>query len=164
VRDRGEVISSAAVPTDCDERVRRLYDYWRSIHPAAGGLPGRQHVEPLDLAALLRWLWLIDIHPEPLRFRYRLVGTAHALVAGADPTGEWFDEASAAFEQIVAAAELTAALSGTLRYTRVARARAADRDTVHIERLVLPLAQGGASVNMLLGMTLYRQDDGVDVV
>src|SRR6266849_5312118 len=72
-----EVISSAEVPPECDRRIRALYDYWCGIHPTEAILPGRQHVEPLDLAEVLRWLWLVDVQREPLRFRYRLVGTGH---------------------------------------------------------------------------------------
>jgi hypothetical protein len=51
-----EVISSAVVPPECHRRIRGLYDYWCGIHPTEAILPGRQHVEPLDLPEVLRWL------------------------------------------------------------------------------------------------------------
>ena len=34
-------------------RVARLYRYWLSIHPPGGGLPGRQHFDPVDVPELL---------------------------------------------------------------------------------------------------------------
>jgi hypothetical protein len=39
-------------------------------------------VEPLDLRELLRRRWLVDVEVDPLRFRYRLVGTGHRDAIG----------------------------------------------------------------------------------
>src|SRR5262245_24319768 len=55
--------------------VQRFYDYWLSVAPP-DRLPGRQHIAPEDLIPLLPRLWLLDVYRDPLRFRYRLVGTA----------------------------------------------------------------------------------------
>src|SRR5258707_1296396 len=54
--------------------VCRLYEYWRAAAPP-GRLPGRQHIAPEDIVPLLSRLWMLDVFREPLRFRYRLVGT-----------------------------------------------------------------------------------------
>src|SRR6202140_589588 len=54
--------------------VRRFYEYWLSVAPP-GRLPGRQHIRPEDLVPLLPQLWMADVYRDPLRFRYRLVGT-----------------------------------------------------------------------------------------
>src|SRR5277367_4446374 len=68
-------VLATSLPADADPRLRRLHDYWRSAHPTGGGLPGRQHLDPCDIAPLLRWIWMMDVHRDPLRFRYRLLGT-----------------------------------------------------------------------------------------
>src|SRR5690348_8213244 len=48
------------LPENCDHRLRELYEYWRSRHPAEGVLPGRQHFDPVDVPKLLPWIWLVD--------------------------------------------------------------------------------------------------------
>jgi hypothetical protein len=40
---------------------------------------------------LLRWLWLVGVPADRLRFRYRLVGTGHRDAIGADLSGRWID-------------------------------------------------------------------------
>jgi hypothetical protein len=54
--------------------VLSFYEYWLSVAPP-GRLPGRQHIRPEDLVPMLPRLWMLDVHRNPLRFRYRLVGT-----------------------------------------------------------------------------------------
>src|SRR5690242_12897874 len=58
-------------------RFRRLADYLASKAPN-GKLPGRQHIEPLEIPDLLPWIMLIEViahmDAEP-RYRIRLVGT-----------------------------------------------------------------------------------------
>src|SRR5258708_24568414 len=110
---------SSAPPPDADARVRQLYAYWRRIHAADGGLPGRQRLDPIAIPLLLPFVWLADVQRVPLRFRYRLFGTEHVRVLGRDFTGCWIDEAhpnflaATAYAQFVAAAE-----QGTPGYRR----------------------------------------------
>ena len=104
-------VYAAAPPPTSPPKIRALYAYWCSIHPPSGGLPGRQHVDPVDIPMLLPWLWLVDVHREPLRFKHRLVGTEHVRVMRRDPTGLWLDEAhplfvgSETYPQFVAACD-----------------------------------------------------------
>ncbi len=144
-------------PADCDARIRRLYDYWRSIHPADGGLPGRRHVEPLHLPELLRWLCLVDIQREPLRFRYRLIGTGQVQAMRRDLTGQWIDAALPGFERSAGYADFAAVAAGDIRYRRGAPDIPLENGDALMERLLLPLARDGRSVDMILGMTLYTR-------
>lgn len=154
------VVSGAVAPPDSDKRIRRLYDYWRAIHPAEAILPGRQHVEPLDLPELLRWLWLVDVHREPLRFRYRLLGTGHRDVMGADLTGRWLDEVFPGFAGLKGYGDLVAVACGETRYCRRAPEFPVEKDLVQMERVLLPLARDGVTVDMLLGLSLFTRKDG----
>lgn len=147
-------------PADCDARIRRLFDYWQSIHPAGDGLPGRRHVEPLHLPELLRWLCLIDVAREPLRFRYRLVGTGQVQALRRDLTGQWLDAALPEFERSTAYADLVAVAAGAIRYRRGPPDIPLEDGDALMERLLLPLAQDGSRVDMILGMTLYRKSGG----
>lgn len=141
----------------CDGRIAELFDYWLSIAPAPGLLPGRQHFDPVQLPRLLRWIWLVEFEHQPLRFRYRLVGTEHVAALGRDATGQWLDDAhphftiSSAYQQFVAAAERSE--PGYYHGEPVYYLR---RDWMTIERLILPLARNGRDTDLLLGLTVFN--------
>lgn len=63
-------------------RICRLYSYWQTKHPP-NGLPGRQHIDPLELRDLLPTIWLLDVQREPFRLRYPVVGTGIVEAMGA---------------------------------------------------------------------------------
>lgn len=148
---------SSVIPSSCDSRVRRLYDYWLSIHPSEGGLPGRQHFDPTHIPALLPWVWLVDVHRSPLRFKHRLLGTEHVHVMKRDVTGLWVDEVhplfvtSPAYPQFVATAE-----RGEVWYRRGNPLFHLPKEYLSMERLLLPLAQDGKDVDMILAITVYH--------
>ena len=141
----------------CDERIAELYRYWLAIAPGPGVLPGRQHFDPTAVPRLLRWMWLVEFEREPLRFRYRLVGTEHVTALGRDATGEWLEQAhphftlSSAYQQFVAAAEF--AMPGYYWGRPVYYLR---RDWMTIERLILPMARNGWETDLLIGLTVMN--------
>jgi hypothetical protein len=147
---------SAALPA-CDNRLVALHRYWSSVRPAPELLPGRRHFDPAAVHKLLALVWLVDVHRAPLRFKYRLIGTAHVEAEGRDRTGEWLDEAherfatSTALPQFVAVAE-----AGRIAFYRGPPAYVVKKDYIAIERLILPLATGGRMVDMLLGITVLN--------
>jgi hypothetical protein len=154
------ILSSTAVPPESDSRIRRLHDYWRAIHPADKTLPGRQHVEPIDLRELLRWLWLVDVQADPLRFRYRLVGTGHRDAIGADLTGRWIDVVFPDFPRFRDYADFAAVIGGETRYCRRPPEFPVVKGLVQMERVLLPLARDGVNIDMLLGLSLFTRNDG----
>jgi hypothetical protein len=159
----GNTARPFVVPPSCDARIRRLYDYWRSIHPAGDRLPGRQHLEPLDFPDLLRWVWLLDVVAEPERFRYRLIGTGQVHAMGRDLTGHWLGDAYDRFDGTRDHADVVALAEGEIRYSRHAPEYRVEKSHVLMERLLLPMARDGVSVDMGLGITLYTRDDGTVV-
>src|SRR5713226_4402781 len=72
--------------------VRQFYEHWLSIAPP-GQLPGRQHIAPEQMVPMLSRMWMLDVHRDPLRFRFRLYGTALVSSLGGEVTGRWLDEA-----------------------------------------------------------------------
>ena len=56
-------------------RVQRLHEYWRAKSGADDPVPRRRDIDPVELPDLLPNLMLVDVERNPLRFRYRLVGT-----------------------------------------------------------------------------------------
>jgi hypothetical protein len=137
---------------DRHPRFRRLADYLASKAPP-GKLPGRQHIEPMDIPDLLPHLMLIDVVPQPAgknRYRVRLVGTAAVAIQGSDATGRFAD-------QILTAPKGTELLEG---YYEIVRTRQPQyhrgvvatpgRDHVDYERIAFPLAADGEHVDMLI--------------
>jgi hypothetical protein len=153
-------VPNSPLPADCDPRVRRLYDYWRRIHPPSGDLPGRRDIDPAAIVELLPWVWIVDVTREPLRFRYRLVGTEQVHAMERDVTGAFLDEVhprfvgSASYPQYVAGAE-----RAEIGYLRGPPIFHLSKDYVLIERLLLPLARDGHTVDMLLAITVYFSRD-----
>jgi hypothetical protein len=142
-------------------KVREIYGYWQRIRPAADRLPGRQHFDPLDVPRLLPLIWMVDVHREPLRFRYRLIGTQHVTAMNRDMTGLWLDEVHPTF--------LTAAVYkhylGIVADPQPSYRKGRPGFNVHLdlysmERVMLPMARDGFDVDMILALTVYYRADG----
>lgn len=74
-----------------DSNVRQFLQLWFDAR-AAGQTPGKEFLDPLRLRFLLGSLSLLEVHTDPLRFRYRLVGTDIVERLGHELTGKWLDE------------------------------------------------------------------------
>src|SRR5690242_21618920 len=72
-------------------KVRKFARYWRDLC-RDGALPARRDLEPGDFVWCLPNVMLMDITHEPLRVRYRLVGTAVVAISRLDFTGRYLDE------------------------------------------------------------------------
>jgi len=141
--------------------VRRFYEYWLSVAPP-GRLPGRQHIAPEDLVPLLPRLWMLDVFRDPLRFRYRLVGTEIVRSVQRELTGQWLDEAqpetvsnptlSNRYRFIVEAGRPTWGRGRTLW----------SRDPHHqtIENCLVPLATDGETVDKIFAVTVLFDPSG----
>lgn len=141
-----------STPADEHPRFRRLADYLAGKAPP-GKLPGRQHIEPTEIAELLPWMMMVDVIATPdggLRYRIRLIGTEVVAIQGSDGTGKYVEE-------VLDKSDVIAILRG---YDQVVRTRepeyrsgvvaAAGRDHVPYRRMAFPLARDGEQVDMLL--------------
>jgi hypothetical protein len=158
-RSSGEAgVYASEVPPSCSPKIRAIHEYWLSIHPAPEVLPGRQHVDPLAIPALLPWVWLVDVQRSPLRFRQRLTGTEQVRAMERDVTGMWIDEAfpkflsSPAYPQFVACVE-----QAQVQYRRGPGLFHLAKEFLSVERVLLPLARDGRTVDMLLALTDYHR-------
>jgi len=141
---------SDAIPKECHPRVSEMAAYWRSIHPA-NGIPGRQHFDPVHIPTLLSNIRLVDVHGSPLRFRARLVGTKLVELHGFDYTGQWLEDAYANFEGSGTHLGLLAAVSSCKPDWRRGQPLLSEgKDFIQIERLNLPFATDGETVDMVL--------------
>jgi hypothetical protein len=137
-----------------DDRLLRLYRYWNNCR---GDLrfPPRASIDPMDFPYALGRVSLVEVQRNPLRFRYRLVGTLLTQHLGYEMTGKYVEEIPE---------------PSMREFTRSFYERALERQgpfhetgTALIERyswqhevLVLPLASDGETIDMLL---IYRNTE-----
>jgi hypothetical protein len=117
------------------ERIRhpnllRLYDYWAERRRGRS-FPSRQDIDPLEFKFARGNVTLIDVLYDPLRFRFRLVGSLMAQRMGFDFTGRMVDEVEdASYRDSIIKS-----------YREIVENRRPNR---------LPLAADGETINMLL--------------
>ena len=142
-------------PETWHPKLERIYRYWLAIHPADGGLPGRQHVDPAAIHDLLPNVYIVDVSRNPMRFKYRLVGTEYVTHMGRDLTGRYLDEAHTGFQEIVRSYCRTVEERRPDYRNGSAPFQASQRDYKRIERLMVPLARNGSDVDMIFGVIVY---------
>jgi hypothetical protein len=74
-----------------DANVRQFLQLWQNAH-VDGKAPSKEFLDPIRLRFLLGSLSLLEVNPEPLRFRYRLVGTDIVERLGHELTGKWLED------------------------------------------------------------------------
>jgi hypothetical protein len=149
-------------PAEAHPRIQRLISYWRSLVPHPGLLPARRHFDPLGVRELMPHLWLVDVVPDdPRRYRARLVGGALVEAGAPIRRGEYFSDVMTE-EEIRRSNEV---------FDRVAYEKVVDwrrgpsvlrklKHVTAIERVLMPMAADGMTVDMLLCMTLFYWTDG----
>jgi hypothetical protein len=141
--------------------VRQFYEYCLSVAPA-GRLPGRQHIRPEDIPGFLSRMWMLDVHRDPLRFRYRLCGTELVRSLGREVTGRWLDEVHPQVLENAVSRDRFRFMVETGRPTWRKGAplwtRLADHRT--IETCIVPLAADGRHVDKMLGFVLLFDSRG----
>lgn len=148
------------IPEDCHPKVQALVAYWRSIHPAEG-LPGRQHFEPCDIPTLLASLYLIDICSQGSALTFRLMGTRLVDLFEQDYTGQPFENAYDSGKRSNAYRDIQARIRDKQpRWHKAPGYFMKGRDHLTLERVVLPLARDGSTIDMVLGMILAHTADG----
>jgi hypothetical protein len=135
--------------------LKGVYDHWVSIHPP-GRLPGRQHLDPSAIARLLPNIFLVDVCRDPLRFRYRLIGTEYVRLIGRDVTNAFLDEVHPGFHDLILRQYEETSLHGRPAYRKgPIMYTGTDERYLGMERVIMPLARNGVDVEMILGAVVY---------
>jgi hypothetical protein len=114
-------------------------------------MPQRADINPRQISSLLPHLMILDIH-EPLRFRFRLVGTKICERWGENQTNKWLDELDFdGSREVLLAQYASVARTGVPQYGIDEFVNDAGR-YLHYQRLLLPLSDDGHFPTMLLGM------------
>lgn len=137
------------VPDDCHGLIRRAVEYWLSIHPA-DGLPGRQHLDPVDFPELLPNVRLMDVQGDPPQFNVGAVGREYRAFFDDDLTGLRRREPFADFLGSPADASFLTAVETKQPVWCRSAPLFTRKDERITERVILPLAANGRDVHMLL--------------
>lgn len=156
-----DVALAGALAAPCDPLTAEAIDYWRRIRPP-GLLPARTHFDPIEVPRLLPYLGLLDVVREPrIRFKGRMAGTKVTEVFGAGLVGSFLDEVVPNFDGSLAAIDyLRVATDAVPVWYRGAQSAKRGKSFLGIERLFLPLAEDGRTVDMILAVYLPYYSDG----
>jgi hypothetical protein len=141
--------------------VRRFYEYWLEVAPP-GRLPGRQHIVPEAIAPLLSRLWMLDVFRDPLRFRYRLVGTDIVRLVQRELTGQWLDEAQPGTVRNVEVRDRHRFILETKQVTWRRGQTLWDHDPNYhfVENCLAPLATDGETVDKIIAVSVLFDASG----
>jgi hypothetical protein len=141
--------------------VRAFYEYCVSISPP-DRLPGRQHIAPEDVPSLWSRMWMLDVHRNPLRYRYRLCGTEMVRSLGREVTGAWLDEAHPQLIENPQSRERFRFIAETGQPTWRRGSPLWTRDPEHriIETCIVPLAADGFTVDKIVGLSVMFDNRG----
>jgi hypothetical protein len=129
--------------------LRELHRHWEARR-GERAMPSRADMDPVELPrSLLANLFLVDVEENPRRYRYRLVGTALTGVMKRELTGRYIDEMPLLFRKFALPAYAEVMERGAPAYREVNAIEALWR--IRYKRLLLPLSEDGARINMILG-------------
>jgi hypothetical protein len=140
-------------PMPRSPKLRRLYHDWKAR--CLGRFPKRGDFDPMDLAYILGDMSLIEVHRDPLRFRFRVHGTSLAEKFGSEYTGKFVDEMpNTEYTRIVTGHFTEVVMTGWPMMARLVD----DVDGYRqwdAEALVLPLSRNGDELDMLFGAVVH---------
>jgi len=133
-----------------DKAAQSLLDYWRSKR-SGDRLPGRKDIDPVELKRHLANVILIDVEHDPLRLRYRLIGTSITRAMNRDSTGRYYDEIypRKLLSDIYKSFEWIFEHRQPLR--TYGEAFYPDRNFYTYETLNMPMSSDGETIDMVLG-------------
>jgi CheY-like chemotaxis protein len=139
-----------------DAILREALDYWQRKR-GERLMPQRRDIDPAELPFwLLPHVELVDVVEGGRRFRHRLVGTAIVGALGSELTGKYLDEVLSGVALDVAhtayRAVCDAKRAAFLRSTH----STVKGSPLTAHRVLLPLADDGTVVNMILGAATFE--------
>ena len=152
-------------PADPHPKIARMIELWLSLAPGPGLLPARQQFDPAAVPELLPNLWLIDVLDQPPpRFRCRLIGGAMSKAGAKIRKGGYLDDPEVTIDVDHVARVLGAVAStGRPDWSRGPPVLRHDKFVDSLERVLLPFATDGRTVDLIMGVTLFYTLDGREV-
>jgi hypothetical protein len=127
-----------------------IYRYWADKRRGRA-MPNRADIDPTEISALLPHIFMVDVERDPLRFKYRLIGTAVVGLLGRDFTGRAVDITNYSEEHAAALRDIFMGVvdtgrpvgwKGNIFYVP-------GREWMPIESILLPLCMDGNGVKII---------------
>lgn len=132
-----------------------LLDLWQSAAPEMD-LPGRQHFGPETMVPILDKVFLIDVLDGGERFRYRLIGTRVAEWSGGDATGQHLDDPACGENRWQFIDLVRTAVRSRQPVVTIGQRAIFDGSAHLFDRMMLPLARDGETIDMVIGVANAR--------
>ena len=142
-------------PPIADPHLRSLYQYWRELAQAAGGLPSIQTFDPSHLPKVLRHIWIVEIESSTGRFRVRLAGENINAIYGRNIGGQYFRDVYDPSDLDTIVARYGRCLTQPAIFRATGSVYAAAGRLTAGERFALPMLGRGGGTDTLLGATIY---------
>lgn len=142
--------------------LERVHSRWVDCC-AADSLPNRQDFRPEAIVSVLPQVFLIDVEGEASRrYRYRLIGTRIAEWSGGDATGRALDDPSCGPNRWAFISLVDRTVEARCPTMTLARPTLFGGSAFLFDRLMVPLASDGSSVDMVLGVANLRRRQAPD--
>jgi hypothetical protein len=145
-------------PAELAPEFGAIKTYWDKKR-GARAMPRRADIDPVELRTHLPYFGLVDVIDGGRDFRFRLLGTEFSRLFGRDSTGKTLTEVYGAGCADVLR-WMTTSYAEVLRtkrpVLRLGSMRAVRKDFIRCDSLLLPLADDGEHVNMIMGRTVFQ--------
>lgn len=132
-----------------------MLELWNRMR-GAREMPTREEVRPEVLRGHLGWVSLIDVERDPLRFRFRLVGTSVAAGLSRDSSGKYLDVVYGPEFYDVAIGSYLWILDHRRPLRAYGRMEHALRGEIGFESVDLPFSTDGRTIDMILKRTRFE--------
>ena len=141
-----------------DPRIVTLLEYYLTIHPRKT-IPCRTDFDPFQVPTVMPNLTLTDVERQPYRFKYRVMGTSVSYNMEFEGTGKYLDELVPGVETQYPHLDRIRVAEEGIPVHRLGQSSISFRsDFADLERVHLPLASDGQSVDMILSIFIYFAD------
>jgi hypothetical protein len=140
--------------------VKSLHDWW--VDHCNGGIPDRSALDPFALKTLLPNMLIAEVERDPLRIRYRLVGTRVVEATGIDFTGQYLDDLVPGDPDEPWMDDYRRSFESGKPVLGLSRVQLKSGASYYYEFGIFPMRQGGAEVAQFLGIEDYFDFSLVD--
>lgn len=138
-------------------RLEGLYRYWLGKR-GMRRMPPRREMLPEEMRECLGYIVLVDVVPQPRRFRFRLVGTEISSAYGRDVTGLYVDDITPTGYRDMLTSQYGRAVDTASPIVHRLRFVEWPGKVHELVRLTLPLSEDGSTVNMLMIVSAFGDE------
>ncbi|MDP6390255.1 MAG: PAS domain-containing protein [Alphaproteobacteria bacterium] len=149
-----DTTSSTKFLDACAPEIKQIFEYWDSKRRGRR-MPSREDIDPIEIPRLLPKVQLVDVEQDPLRFRYRLVGTEMVARRGSDPTGKEVGKAFYGSDPQRIIANYTYVVEHKTHQYSNTQFKEPRGWYVSLERIYLPLSEDDDLVNKILVLVIW---------